>query len=98
MTAEAFLQCLNREGQQTCTLEDGLKLAEIVASWTEAERRKLSKAAVERHRSPRDFKIYSSSAYHLLDLAVLAVGPFSAVKRCEPFYQFEAAAIKVLCD
>ncbi|WP_254507506.1 DUF6493 family protein [Anatilimnocola floriformis] len=98
MTAEAFLECLDRKGRQQCTLDDAMQLAEIVATWTEAQRRKLSKTVVEMTRVGRDVGFYSSSAYHMLHLAVLAVGPLAAAKRVDSFYHFETAAIKILSD
>ena len=72
-----------------------MRLAEMVATWTEAERRKASKLVTE---WPKRSSHYVNKFYLVHELAVLAVGPLAAVKKIFFLYDFEPVAVKILND
>lgn len=98
MTAEAIEKCLQRDASQRCSMEDAQQLAEAAALLTEADRRKLSKIVIAKLAEPTDHRHYSSRYHEFLQLAALAVCPLGTVKKITSFYEFEPAALKVLCD
>jgi hypothetical protein len=99
MTPEAFVQFLRRGPGSTCTAADGMQLAELVAPWTEAERRLLSKATIDFYGSPLHPAVMGDYRGYL-QLAVLAVAPWSVVRKPTFgfFHNFEEAATKILID
>lgn len=98
MSAEEFLKCLEVNRLAKCTRADMKRLAELAAPLSEAERRKLSKAVVEKSRTIVDYDFLRNGYTQYLDLAVLAVGPLSAVKKITSFYQYEDVAVRIFCD
>lgn len=98
MSAEEFLQCLKFDNRKSYTRDDAFRLAHLVAKWTEAERRQVSKATVEMYRQPIELQMLHSNYRAYLELAVLAVGPSAAVKKLESFHDLEPEAAKILCD
>src|SRR5262245_50023875 len=99
MTPAEFEQLLKPQDMSFMfTAADGLRFAEAVASLSEAERKKLSKAAAARYRAAR--KAPWSNDWEFAALAVLAMCSLSDARKLEVrfFQRQEEAAAKILID